>query len=327
MAYAVVAPTIAVTSISTSVQAQVLGSLASAAVSTGWSVIENGYNDGTYVRYVFRSPAADFHTVFFFSVANYNTNLNNTGNTGVVTSVGNNAFLGFTVSEGYNATTHNLIRPAVCLTGTTVACSATDDSVGSGEISLASTISTYGVMTITPSSGYTWSTGGTWYANVLSDTLTLAWGTNVSVVGIGQGSFTGGKATSVVTSSSTNDAYPYYASYNLAYIFPTRSAMNAGKPAHIWSLVPQLFGVTSGAANTAGGYDLYQAGPIFSPVVAYRSNAGTDRATYGGVRFKMHRILFSGTSSGVLIGDTFTVNGTVYVYIGTPASSPWIQRG
>ena len=329
MAYASYVPPTAVSSVVTSVQNQVLSAMSTSAVSAGWTVIENGYNDGTNVRWVFRSPAADFYVVFFFSNTTYNSNAGNSYQTAAVsTSIPSGAFLGFTVCEGYNATTHNLIRPAVCTTNI-VACSTTDDSVGSGEISLASTVTSYGTWFQTPYAGTAWKvgTGANWYFNILTDSLSLLFDAGVSTSPITSGSLHAGKATSIVTSASTNDAYPYYAS-NGSTICPTRSAMNANKTAHIWPLTTVVFGIGSGAVETAVGSDLYQGGPVFAPAIGVRNNAATDRNTYGGIRLKMPRWLHcQGGSTTGTVADTFTIGGTVYIYAGFVTGFLWIQRG
>ena len=332
MAYASYVPPTTVTSVVTSVQNQVLSAMSTSVVSAGWSVIENGYSDGTYTRYVFRSPAADFHAVFFFSNTTYNTNGNNNySSSTVLTAIpSTSAFLGFTVCEGYNATTHNLIRPAVCTTNI-VACSTTDDSAGSGEISLASTVTNYGAIFQTPGASSSWRTGsGTWYFNILTDSLSLMFDQLVSTSPTqlsASGSLHAGKATSIVTNASTNDAYPYYATNLQTGVFPTRSAMNANKTAHIWPLSLQLFGIGTGAVENASGSDIYQGGPVFCPVIAVRNNAATDRNTYGGIRLKMSRFLNQGANVTNTIADTFTIGGTVYIYAGNSPSGYWVQRG
>jgi hypothetical protein len=104
MAYEIVTSFVAS---ATPYQKQLIMRLKVVAEAAGWTTIEDAYSDGTYTRYVFRSPDSSFYSTWFY----HNTGCTGSTTTGAISTPTNG--LGYLVSEGYNVGTHNFIRPAV----------------------------------------------------------------------------------------------------------------------------------------------------------------------------------------------------------------------
>lgn len=287
-------------------------------VAAGWTTIEDAYADGTYTRWVFRAPDSSFYAIFFGLTAN-------------IDSSGTTQFnLYYTVCETYNSSTHGLARPAV-FTTSTISADATDNTVGSTEItSLATLITTYGVGAIGTASTSSSTTINNYAVAVYSDGISIT--TDSSATSTNNAISYIGKFTSLVYNSSTNDPVPLcivskmrvYATTNAAptvsdYVGVTRSALNGGKAAHIWLCygLPWLnanitFGQTISTSST---WDLYQGGTgmAYMPYGFYR-NSTADMASFGNLRGLLKHILMSQASAAAF--DQTTIGGSTYQFPG-----------
>jgi hypothetical protein len=135
-----------------------------------------------------------------------------------------------------------------------------------------------------------------------------------------------GKFTSLVYNSASLDQYCIGANYvsqsgaesNIRTSFTvTRSAQNANKASHSWTLTTAALLNTTivSVPNTVAGKDITQNNKyVVSPILLYRSTA--DKSTFGSVRGTLHNAVYIGsyTASG---WDTFEVDGVTYLSNGT----------
>lgn len=311
-----------VSSTTTPHQKTILDALKTAAEAEGWATIENAYADGTYTRYVFESPDADFYAVFWYHTSGA------TGSTSTTNS------LYATVCEEYSVSTRKLKRPAMHLSTATACASASDTSVGTTEYTLADTITTFGFREIISSSN-AWASSQPCYINVFSDWITVSARRRSTD---NPGTLFVGKFTALIANASTNDPKRFIAgtlgtsgavpnlngTYYRGSCGATRSAMNGGKAAHDWRL--HLVDYGSAYADFSPGnvaaFDMYQNGVIFHPIVIVTSN-NIVRDVYGFLRGRLPRTV--GSNGTGAFGDTFEVDGTTYI-----AGSPWghwVQKG
>ena len=299
------------------------------------SVYAPSYNDGTRTRYVFKSPGTDpadsFYVVFWY---------HNTGATTTTAGInGNGLFV--TVCEDYNATTHELTKPAVFGNAT---CATGNDGINGGPYSLADTITNCGWIGARSSTGY-WTSGKTAHISVFSDGIAMtvdAGSTTSSCV------LYAGKFTSLIKDADTLDTRRFAAvalgaannysggssgSWHYGIGGATRSARNAGKAAHSWALAASPFHTFTSPDNPAiaTAEDSLQDGPVFSPVVLSRVGRATDGYLFGGLRARLPHVAIYGSNAGTY-GDTFDISGDDYISAAdnggrSPAYSYLIEKG
>lgn len=292
---------------------EVMTTVKTLAESVGWTTVENGYADATYTRWVFKSPAADFHVMFFCLTANRDS----------ASTTNTNFFLYATACEDYSLVNHTLIRPA---NSSSLACSASNDSLGTTEYTSANVFNSLGYEYCNSPLA---SSGNTYAVCVTSDYIWIIPGAKTATYEVNP--VWVGRFTSLVTSSSTNDAFRFIATNPVqATARATRSAMNANKASHSWALTTYAYTpVNTGSAVVgSSNWDLYQGGvgPTFSPV-GIRRTSTSDIGSFGGLRGTFGNSIISGPNDGSTF-DTATVSGIgTYVKASSNSYPIWFLRG
>lgn len=299
---------------------EIMAEFKTLAESESWVTKENSYNDGTYTRWVFENPTADFYVVFFCSTSR----LNSSGGTTPPSD------LCYFVCEEYDSVTREFKKPSIMHMSTTFTAAA-DNSIGNTAYTIATILSNgFGVGAIHNYIAATLSVPTTYEISV---DATFGW-IVVSASSNGVTRFiTFGEFTSLVRDAATNDPVIigawqeglsiYSSAYSVALGNSaggfTRSAMNAAKAAHIWgqSAVAWVTGIAWNATDTTSTtYDLYQsnAGPLASPMVLFRQSSiiqPTNASTHGHLRAKIPNALVSADNPAVF--DILQVGSDEYV--------------
>lgn len=324
-----------------------------------WTRDENAYADGTYTRWVFTSPAADFSVMFFCATTGLSVSTSTTAGTG-------GGYLYANILETYSAGSHNGTKPAVLNTTTTFACAGSGDTtLGAGTYTPTGLVgaATPGMLIINSTGNNTVgtaqaATSGSYHINAYSDQILLGvrfdnGGNGGTVSNQGwQNTIVAGKFTSAVVTPGTNDPTPigifainrggttHFGSSVLSggvgstsagvsiYGGYTRSALNASSAAHLWSC--NLVGITSTlnrGTSSSATWDLWQGavGPTMSQVGINR-NTGT--AINGAFRGILPRVLL-GYAAVPVWGDLVTNGSDTYVICTAGNGSSdnfWIKR-
>lgn len=323
---------------------------------SGWTTVVNQYDDGTYIRSVFK---CDYQTDFYVVVFTV------TGPVSGTTSVIHSPLL-VTVCEDYDAATHKLKRPAVWVVSNV--SSASDQSASLSWLTLADVITNYGVANFIATSTAITQTTITWRIIITAETFYFAQHFP-SLANPPRGFISVGFANSLVKQASTNDPVPLVAilgvnatgglptADNQRVFIPTantsnfcngniplttgtvfgtiaastRSPLSSGKGGHNWRLTgwsltngdyQQLVLMTGDAYSESGGTYL-------SPTLLWRADS-TSQTTFGLTRATADFHAFGWNNNGVAAGDVVNAGTKSYYCVaagGTNTSfrARWIR--